>query len=130
MRFLILLTVFLVTGGSHLTHAKSSLDSSLYFNVNEDQILDTKILQRNTRWIKSNPDKVIILEGHCDERGSREFNLELGDRRARSVMRALLEKGVSEDQLIVVSYGKDRPLITKRSEEGWAKNRRVDFVIR
>lgn len=76
--------------------------------------------------LKKYRDKV-ILEGHCDERGSDEYNLALGEKRAKSVMNYLLTLGVPAEQLSVVSYGKERPADNGHTEEAWAKNRRVEF---
>lgn len=76
--------------------------------------------------LKKYRDKV-ILEGHCDERGSDEYNLALGEKRAKSVMNYLLTLGVPAEQLSIVSYGKERPADNGHTEEAWAKNRRVEF---
>jgi len=108
----------------------SSLQGPLYFEVNDTAILDQKLIDNNARWLKEHPDRVVILEGHCDERGGDDFNLELGDKRARKVMEALMTLGVPENQLIIVSYGRNRPVISNHQAEGWSKNRRVEFVIR
>lgn len=110
--------------------ANYKLEKNVLFNVGSAEIIDESVIEHNARWLKANLDKVVVLEGHCDERGSRDFNIELGDRRARSVMKALMQRGVPENQLIIVSHGKDRPLVTARSENGWAQNRRVEFVVR
>lgn len=112
------------------TGSTGSFKPSLLFDTGEDKIKNERILDENARWLKSHPDKVMILEGHCDERGSREFNLHLGDRRARAVAKGLMARGVPEKQLIIVSYGKDKPLVKTRSPQGWDENRQVHFVIR
>lgn len=104
--------------------------SPVYFEANEAQIVDRAVIRQNANWLKANRSKVVILEGHCDERGSDEFNLHLGDLRARNVMTALMEEGVPESQLILVSYGKKKPAIANRSSEGLQKNRRVELVVR
>ncbi|MGD9387932.1 MAG: peptidoglycan-associated lipoprotein Pal [Gammaproteobacteria bacterium] len=75
-----------------------------------------------------NPGIVIRLEGHTDERGSREYNIGLGERRAQAVRQALMLQGVSASQLSTVSYGEERPAITGEDEEAWAMNRRVEIV--
>ncbi len=69
-----------------------------------------------------------MIEGHCDERGSAEYNLALGDRRANSAKEFLQELGVPADRLSVISYGKERPQCTEHNEECWQKNRRVHFT--
>ena len=102
--------------------------SPVFFNVDQDSIKDEKVIDQNARWLNANRDKVVVLEGHCDERGDRQYNIWLGDRRARNVMQALMSRGVSENQLIIVSYGKDRPLV--RGPGAMDQNRRVEFVAR
>jgi peptidoglycan-associated lipoprotein len=77
-----------------------------------------------------NPRRRIRLEGHTDERGSREYNIGLGERRALSVRRYLLLQGVSSDQLTTVSYGEERPAVLGSNEQAWAQNRRVELVYR
>lgn len=89
-------------------------------------------LQRNADAIKAIfsdfPSAVVSLEGHCDERGSAEYNLGLGDRRATSVREFLVQLGVPEQRLKPISYGKERPFCTESSERCWQENRRVHFV--
>lgn len=75
-----------------------------------------------------NPGVSVRLEGHTDERGSREYNIGLGERRAQAVRRALMLQGVSATQLSTVSYGEERPAVTGDDEEAWAMNRRVEIV--
>jgi peptidoglycan-associated lipoprotein len=70
----------------------------------------------------------VRLEGHADERGSREYNIALGDRRAQSVRRVLLFQGASTDQIETVSYGEEQPAMSGHTEEAWAKNRRVELI--
>jgi peptidoglycan-associated lipoprotein len=71
----------------------------------------------------------VQLEGHCDERGSDEYNLALGENRAKAALRYLVTLGVPENQLSIISYGKERPIDPDHTEEAWAKNRRVDFTV-
>jgi len=73
------------------------------------------------------PDATIVVEGHCDERGSAEYNLALGDRRATAAKDFLVQLGVPADKLRTISYGKERPQCTEHTEECWQKNRRVHF---
>lgn len=86
------------------------------------------LLASNVDWMKSNPSKIVQLEGHCDERGSTEYNLALGDRRARSVKEYLVSLGVDASKLIVISYGKEKPLSVGDGESDHFKNRRVNFL--
>lgn len=106
------------------------LVSSLHFNLGEDKILDPNIIDQNVAWLQANPGHVLILEGHCDERGGEDYNLELGDRRARAVMKAMMDRGISEDRLIIISYGEDKPYNESQNEEAWSMNRRVVFIRR
>ncbi|MDD1679671.1 MAG: OmpA family protein, partial [Methanomicrobiales archaeon] len=73
------------------------------------------------------PNAVITVEGHCDERGSAEYNLGLGDRRATSAKDFLVQLGVPADKLKTISYGKERPVCTESNEECWQRNRRAHF---
>lgn len=104
--------------------------SPVYFDAGSAEIKNLDTVVQNAQWLKSNTHKVIVLEGHCDERGDREFNMRLGDRRARAVMKALLDEGVKENQLILMSHGKDRPVVKASNASGWSENRRVSFVVR
>ncbi|MDW7711759.1 MAG: peptidoglycan-associated lipoprotein Pal [Deferrisomatales bacterium] len=87
-----------------------------------------EILQGNADFLKANPGAKLEIEGHCDERGTVEYNLALGENRAKAAMQYLVDLGVSADRLRVVSYGKERPLDPRHNEEAWALNRRAEFV--
>lgn len=87
------------------------------------------VLDQNAEFLKSNESVSIQVEGHCDERGGIEYNLALGERRAKSVRNYLTALGVSNARLSIVSYGKERPLSFGHEQESWAKNRRANFVI-
>ena len=88
------------------------------------------ILRKKAEWLKENPRARIIIEGHCDERGTNEYNLALGDRRAYSSKRFLVDLGIDDAKLTTVSYGEERPLDMGSDEDAWAKNRRAHFVIK
>ena len=88
------------------------------------------ILRRKAEWLKENPRAKVIIEGHCDERGTNDYNLALGDRRAFSAKSFLVDLGIIESRLTTVSYGEERPLDPGSDEEAWAKNRRAHFVIK
>lgn len=93
------------------------------------EALDT--LARNVAWLNRHPDAVLVLEGHCDERGDAAFNLQLGDRRARRVKEGLIALRIDPDRLImVVSRGEMRPLDPRHSADAWRQNRRVEFIVR
>lgn len=105
----------------------------VYFELDRSQ-LDAEareVLERNARRIQENPDwGTVMVEGHCDERGSEEYNLGLGARRADSVARYLQDLGVDADRLRTVSFGEDRPAVEGHSEEAWRYNRRSELQVR
>lgn len=88
----------------------------------------TEILLAHSRNLTANTQTHITLEGHGDERGTREYNLALGERRAQAVKQFLMNNGVADEQLQILSYGEERPADTRDNEEAWAKNRRVELV--
>ncbi|MCD6453950.1 MAG: peptidoglycan-associated lipoprotein Pal [Candidatus Aminicenantes bacterium] len=96
------------------------------YNIREDQ---KPVLIRNAQWLKEHPTVKVLIEGHCDERGTEEYNLALGEKRAKAVRDFLISMGISPDRIKIVSYGKSRPLDPRHNEEAWAKNRRAEFVI-
>jgi peptidoglycan-associated lipoprotein len=87
-----------------------------------------EILKDKAQWLIKNPNESIIIEGHCDERGTNEYNLALGDRRAESVKSFLVDLGIDEKRMKTTSYGEERPLDAQSNEAAWAKNRRAHFV--
>lgn len=87
------------------------------------------ILERNAQWIKGHPAAKVRVEGHCDDRGTVEYNLALGERRAQSTRDYLVTLGVGADRLATVSYGKERPLDTGTTETAYARNRRAHFAV-
>jgi peptidoglycan-associated lipoprotein len=87
-------------------------------------------LEQHARWLLSRPSAHVVIEGHCDERGTVEYNLALGDQRARAAMEYLLSLGVPAGRMTVVSLGKERPLDPGSNEAAWARNRRAHFVVR
>ena len=88
------------------------------------------ILRAKAAWLRENPRARVIIEGHCDERGTNEYNLALGDRRAFSAKSFLVDLGIDESRLTIISYGEEKPLASGATEEAWAKNRRAHFVIK
>ncbi len=88
-----------------------------------------KTLQEDADWIKANKGSVITIEGHCDERGTVEYNLALGERRAEAAKNYMVSLGVKADRLKTISYGKSLPVDPGHTEEAWAKNRRAHFVV-
>jgi peptidoglycan-associated lipoprotein len=89
-----------------------------------------EILKGHAAWLKSNPQARVEVEGHCDERGTNEYNLALGAKRAESAKRYLMDLGVSPNVLSTISYGEELPLCKEQNETCWAKNRRAHFVVK
>lgn len=86
-------------------------------------------LSKLAEYMKANPSVVIQIEGHCDERGSIEYNLALGQRRAQSVKNYLAQLDIEDSRLTTISYGEEKPAVEGSNEEAWSKNRRAEFVI-
>jgi len=103
---------------------------TIYFEFDSAKLTSEsiEILETHGNFIAGHGEVSVRLEGHADERGSREYNIALGDRRAQSVRRVLLFQGASSDQVETVSYGEEQPLMTGHDEESWAKNRRVELI--
>jgi len=89
----------------------------------------TAVLQADARFLQQHPGIKFTIEGHCDERGSTEYNLALGDNRAVATKQALVAMGISADRIRTISYGKERPFCSESTEECWQQNRRAHFVF-
>ena len=103
------------------------------FNFNRSELNRTAVdlIQKNSEWLRVHPESVIILEGHADEWGDNDYNLRLGDLRAREVKYQLILNGIDPERVImVVSLGESKPLDPNQTFEAWALNRRVEFVVR
>lgn len=87
------------------------------------------VLTRQAQWLKTYPNLTVTIEGHCDERGTREYNLALGERRAVSVRKFLTGSGVPAERVSVISYGKERPVALGSNEDAWKQNRRGVTVV-
>jgi peptidoglycan-associated lipoprotein len=88
----------------------------------------TRIVQENANYLLANPNAKIRIEGHADERGTREYNLALGERRAKAVAKALMALGISPDRIATRSWGEEKPVATAHNESAWAQNRRDEFM--
>lgn len=110
----------------------SFINEDIYFEFDQSTLSAEaqEILRGKAGWLNSNPEAFVIIEGHCDERGTNDYNLALGDRRAQSAKRFLTDMGISGSRLETISYGEERPLDPGSNEEAWAKNRRGHFVIK
>jgi peptidoglycan-associated lipoprotein len=87
------------------------------------------VLETNAVWFKAGPDRTVLIEGHCDERGTSAYNLVLGERRAAAAKRYLQDLGVAPSRIKIASYGKERPFCTEHSEACWQSNRRAHFRL-
>jgi len=103
---------------------------TIYFEFDSAKLTSESIaiLETHGNFVAGNGEVSVRLEGHADERGSREYNIALGDRRAQSVRRVLLFQGASSDQVETVSYGEEKPAVSGHDEEAWGKNRRVELI--
>ena len=109
----------------------SGVLQTVYFALDKSDLTDTSraTLRANADWLRANPNYYVVIEGHCDERGSIEYNLALGERRANASRDFLISLGVNGSQLRIVSYGEEKPAVEGRNEAAYAKNRRAQFYI-
>ena len=107
------------------------MDENIYFDFDMSNLKPEaqEVLKRKAEWLRNNSGESIIIEGHCDERGTNEYNLALGDRRAQSAKNFLIDLGIAESRLTTISYGEERPADTLHNKEAWSKNRRDHFVL-
>lgn len=119
------------TPGIEGTVYESKLLKDIYFEFDKYDIrpADTEILKGNSALLMKHPTMKIQIEGHCDERGTGEYNLALGQRRANSTKKYLISLGFPEGRISTISYGEERPFDTGHNEESWGKNRRAHFVV-
>jgi peptidoglycan-associated lipoprotein len=104
----------------------------VYFDFDKYDIRpdDARILDGNATWLKSNANNLVLIEGHCDERGTNEYNLALGERRAKATMNYLVAQGVQANRITIISYGKERPVCSEKNESCWQRNRRAHFLTK
>jgi peptidoglycan-associated lipoprotein len=89
-----------------------------------------RTLDASADWLKSNPSAVLLIEGHCDERGTNEYNLALGERRAKAAHDYLVNNGVAATRIVTITYGEERPACTERNDACWRQNRRAQFLTK
>lgn len=102
----------------------------IYFPLDSVQVSneDREVIAAHARLLSSNPEVTVVLEGHADERGTREYNLALGERRAMAIQQLMTLQGVAADQIQVISFGEERPVALGHDEEAWHLNRRVEIL--
>ncbi len=113
------------------TELEANVGDRVFFELNSTALdADAQdALMRQAAWLKRNSSIKITVEGHCDERGPREYNLGLGERRANSVKKFLISAGVDANRISTISYGKERPAVSGSNAEAWSKNRRAVTVV-
>jgi peptidoglycan-associated lipoprotein len=114
------------TGTDTVEYLASGVPDRVFFATNETVLTTAsrETLRKQAAWLRKNSDVTIVLEGHADERGTREYNLALGERRANSAKDYLMTYGISSDRISVLSYGKERPVDSGSNPLAWSKNRR------
>ena len=112
-------------------YLQNEIGDRVYFETSKHNISSASAftLEAQANWLNSTPGFQIIIEGHCDERGTREYNLALGERRANSVKEFLVSLGVEPGRITTISYGKERPAADGSTSESWAENRRSVTVV-
>ncbi|OQY02086.1 MAG: peptidoglycan-associated lipoprotein [Desulfobacteraceae bacterium 4572_130] len=114
------------------TSKKRFQNQDIYFAYDSSELMPISqiLLREKSAWLGKNSSINVIIEGHCDERGTTEYNLALGERRALAAKNFLIDLGISSSRLDTISYGEERPINTGKNSAGWAKNRRAHFVIK
>jgi peptidoglycan-associated lipoprotein len=104
---------------------------TVYFSFDSSKIPDSviRILKENVKYLKANPSVNVVVEGHCDERGTIEYNLALGQKRAVKVKEYYVQLGISPNRIATISYGEEMPQDNRHNEAGWAKNRRAETKV-
>ena len=111
--------------------ASTSELQTIYFEFDKFSLTSQarEVLNTNAAWLKNHPDVLVQLQGHCDERGTQEYNQALGENRAISVKKYLVTLGIDSERLFTISYGETMPADPNHTEDAWAKNRRAEFTI-
>ena len=114
------------TGTDTVEYLADGVPDRVFFATNESVLTTASrdTLRKQAAWLRKNPDINVVLEGHADERGTREYNLALGERRANAAKDYLMTYGISENRISVISYGKERPVDSGSNPLAWSKNRR------
>lgn len=117
--------------GSQYTESRESLFSDILFDYDQYEVKDSykQLGQSVSAWMAKNSNARLSIEGHCDERGTNEYNLALGDRRAKAVKDYLVSLGVASSRIDVISFGEEKPACKEQTEDCWAKNRRAHFTV-
>ena len=114
------------SGTDTVKYLADGVPDRVFFATNESVLTTASrdTLRKQAAWLRKNPDVTVVLEGHCDERGTREYNLALGERRANAAKDYLMTYGIASNRISVISYGKERPVDSGSNPLSWSKNRR------
>ena len=114
------------TGTDTVKYLADGVKDRVFFATNESVLTTASrdTLRKQAAWLRKNSEVTVVLEGHCDERGTREYNLALGERRANAAKDYLMTYGIASDRISVISYGKERPVDSGSNPLSWSKNRR------
>lgn len=120
-----------VVEGQNEDFAQTAKDR-VFFGFDKSRLTAEAVntLKAQAEWLQANPDTNVIVEGHTDDRGTREYNLALGERRAVAVKNYLISRGVDAERIKTISYGKERPAVVGANEAAWAQNRRAVTVVK
>ncbi len=112
-------------------HLVATVGDRVFFEYDRAELTPTArdILRRQAEWLRNNLDVSVVIEGHCDERGTREYNIALGERRATAARNYMIALGISGDRMRKISYGKERPVAFGATQSAWSKNRRAVLVV-
>jgi len=104
----------------------------IHFDFDRYELRDTdrQVLDRHAAWMKEHAGTLMLVEGHCDERGTAEYNISLGERRAKATANYLTSRGVGSERITIISYGEQRPVCRDANEACWQKNRRAHFLVK
>ena len=110
----------------------ANAEDRVFFAFDSSALSDNaiEVLQTQVQWLEDNENVNVIVQGYCDERGTREYNLALGERRANAVKQYLISQGIAADRISTISYGKERPAVLGSNEAAWAQNRRAVTVVK
>jgi len=125
------MAALMFVGCQQVTKVKPAL-KKIHFDFDKYNIKPEWVptMKANAEWLQKNPNVKIVIEGHCDERGTSEYNIGLGDRRAKSAKAYLVNLGVDGNRISTISYGEERPVCTAHNESCWWQNRRAEFVAK
>jgi peptidoglycan-associated lipoprotein len=136
--FILLLLIFTFTNCSKNPQTTKNYPTNnsgkelkrIHFDFNSATVRSdmSKVMSSNIEFLQKNPDIKLVIEGHTDERGTNEYNLALGDRRADNAKKFLMNKGIDQNRLRTISYGEERPIDYDSNEKAWYINRRVEFI--